>query len=526
MERESLSELQNQRIGLETKLTRAQTFLNNSGRLDFRIKDRLILDPQDPNYAEKTIKLGVSRRRLRESVIPSFQTELSAVDGKINSFVINETLVSRRYQLQQMQELVLSGDLTQSHLQPIIDEIAELEVRRGITYVDEEVIRLGPPQAEAEILAKASAQVAEIRERVKEGNLNPALLGEVYLAYEFLGGTIDEVFPTIPVAPREPETTPEVEGQPRIPLILDPKERTVKIGQNNPVRLGELEFVLIQYIYDPKQSNKEIPSIELQQIINEAGSRNQKVVGSTAAGIESKFGRKLFGRSVGRNARWAALEEFEVSFVTSEPAEPAEHAEAADQEGDIPTVVADIQRLAERGVLTDSVSLGRAQDIARKFGENFWIYETTEPIPAPVVSNQSRFRKLTAEDLATLDSRADKSRGSAEYGETMGQQVDSTVAVQTIEPRARTEKDLGVWYPKMLSQGPTNTREFGRFLGRINFSIVSGGSDLKIYDSNGKYVWSISTARAGGRSLATGTYRTALRKIERRWREITDRNIQ
>ena len=172
VERESLSELQDQRIGLETKLTRAQTFLNNSGRLDFRIKDRLILDPQDPNYAEKTIKLGVSRRRLRESVIPSFQTELSIVDGKINSFVINETLVSRRYQLQQMQELVLSGDLTEEHIRPIVEEITNLEsqVRIQVTPIEPAV---EPVEPEGQIPPKqigeeTDGQKADAKRRNRE----------------------------------------------------------------------------------------------------------------------------------------------------------------------------------------------------------------------------------------------------------------------------------------------------------------------------------------------------------------------
>lgn len=70
------------------------------------------------------------------------------------------------------------------------------------------------------------------------------------------------------------------------------------------------------------------------------------------------------------------------------------------------------------------------------------------------------------------------------------------------------------------TQGTMNSREFGHWLKLLGFSLGNGGGDMKILDPNKQYVWSISSSRAGGKELAGGTYRTALKKVEERMREL------
>lgn len=121
--------------------------------------------------------------------------------------------------------------------------------------------------------------------------------------------------------PPEPAVKrPEVEEQPKTLLTLDHAERTVIIGENPKVKLFNLGYALLSYVYSPKHIKEEIPSQILQQVLEDAGSRNKNAVAITAFSLEQKLGQSMFRRMVKRtggvvDSKWAALENFEVKIV-------------------------------------------------------------------------------------------------------------------------------------------------------------------------------------------------------------------
>lgn len=87
----------------------------------------------------------------------------------------------------------------------------------------------------------------------------------------------------------------------------------------------------------------------------------------------------------------------------------------------------------------------------------------------------------------------------------------------TVEPVRNT--------PTRVVGAPTNSRGFERYVRSQGFQINHGGrGDMQVLDPDGQYVVSLTSRRAGGKTISNGVYRKAIKKIEERARQIEERD--
>lgn len=390
---------------------------------------------------------------------------------------------------------------------------------------DVKIIKKTTEESEEEKKLEALANIAEIQRLINDGVLtSPEQIVKAQGAAGQVGGTIEFQKPAIepagvepaPEDEKKPNLTPElavslaglIQHKAREGIIIKIGDSSIKFSLDD--KTSEVfEAIIDRYVPKDQELNGQYSQLRGQALdIVEKIIRNENRDNLIESHEDPDIKFLLTYFCIPDNP---GLEEFLIGFLR---AEDPDSTPVLDKQLWVNTIPAGIWK--PEGAIRPAVQhfVSEATMAEKPAGEVIEGIQAAVEIDAvqeadgeQVTETSLSFRKLSAEELAELDVK-----GKTE--QTPASEPETGITAGSEQKSARRQKPAG----------PMNTRRFKQFAKSKGFSVVgSAGGDLKVLDPNGNFVCPIPSNRAGGKSIAKGTYHSAIRSINERMESIKER---